>query len=474
MDVLCSRSGFSRRRFLAASSAAAASTTLRARPSERPNILLLLTDDQRWDTLGSMGNGVIRTPNLDRLAGQGVLFRNNFCATAICCTSRASIYTGLYEKSHGVSDFSTNLPAALEAHTYPALLRAAGYRTGLVGKYGVGDRAPAGVFDFWRGPAGQNGGYMVEHHGRRMHATRVVEEEAMEFLRAPAAGRPFCLSVNFQAPHAEDDNPAQYVYDPALRHLYKDATIPVPKTATAAHFDALPDFLRTSEARARWGQRFHTVESYQEMVKSYYRLVSGVDDAVGSIVAALERQGLADNTVIVFSSDNGCYLGEHGLADKWFMHEEAIRTPLVICDPRLPAYQRGAVREEMSLNIDLAPTLLKLAGINPPDSMQGRDLGPLLRGDRKTRWRKDWFYSHHFRHPKIPRSEGVRTERFAYMWYLDSEPVYEELYDLRTDPLEERNLAGEEGRSAEFRRRWTQWSQALARWRPDAEWKDPA
>ncbi|MCX6621081.1 MAG: sulfatase-like hydrolase/transferase, partial [Acidobacteria bacterium] len=257
--------------------------------------------------------------------------------------------------------------------------------------------------------------------------------------------------------------------DPALKDLYKDATIPVPKTAGPGYFDALPDFLKGSEARVRWGWRFTTPESYQEMVKGYYRLISGVDDAVGSIVAALEKLGMRENTVVIFTSDNGYYLGEHGLADKWFMHEESIRTPLVISDPRAAAGRR----DEMSLNIDLAPTMLSLAGVERVASMQGRDLMPFV-GGQKPPWRKDWFYSHHFRHERIPRSEGIRSERWAYMRYLDSKPLYEELYDLRTDALEEHNLAGRTRAQVHLQERWTVWNKALAGWRPDGRWQDPA
>jgi arylsulfatase A-like enzyme len=456
----------SRREFLATSALAAGGDA-------RPNIVFLLTDDQRWDTLGCMGNRIIRTPNVDRLAAHGITFRNNFCATAICCTSRASIFTGLLEKSHGISDFNSDLNPRIFAQSYPVLLRQAGYRMGFVGKYGVGDHLPADTFHYWRGLAGQAGTYMREYNGRRMHLTRIMEEQSVEFLKEYSGRQPFCLSVSFKAPHAEDPNPDQYIYDPALKDLYSDVTIPVPKTARPEYFEALPDFLKTSEARARWRWRFTTPERYQQMVKGYYRLISGVDDAVGRIVDTLEKLGIEDNTVVIFTSDNGYYLGEHGLADKWFMHEESIRTPLVIRDPRLPAGRRGQQKTEMSLNVDLAPTLLSLAGVERIGSMQGRDLMPLVRGE-KTDWRREWFYSHHFRHERIPRSEGIRTARWAYMRYLDSKPLYEELYDLQADSSEERNLASSSQHSGELRKRWQIWNAALAEWRPDSRWADPA
>ncbi|MCX6621080.1 MAG: sulfatase-like hydrolase/transferase, partial [Acidobacteria bacterium] len=194
----------SRREFVGGAAASAVGAV-------RPNIVFLLTDDQRWDTLGCMGNPIIRTPNIDRLAAQGVTFRNNFCATAICCTSRASVFTGLLEKSHGISSFSSDLAPRLFAQSYPALLRQAGYRMGFIGKYGVGTHLPADTFHYWRGLAGQAGNYMREHNGRRMHLTRIFEEQSVEFLKESTARQPFCLSVSFKAPHAEDDNPSQYV-----------------------------------------------------------------------------------------------------------------------------------------------------------------------------------------------------------------------------------------------------------------------
>jgi arylsulfatase A-like enzyme len=177
---------------------------------------------------------------------------------------------------------------------------------------------------------------------------------------------------------------------------------------------------------------------------------------VGRIIDSLERQKLLDNTVIVFTSDNGFFLGERELSGKWLMHEESIRTPLIIRDPRLPAALRGKRRREMTLNIDVAPTLLSIAGLPPSPFMQGRNLSPLVRGESPA-WRSDFYYSHLFNYPTIPKSEGVRNERLKYIRYIESEPLYEELYDLRDDPQEERNLAragGYESQLNAMRERW--------------------
>ena len=262
----------------------------------------------------------------------------------------------------------------------------------------------------------------------------------------------------------QDGDPRQFIPDPALMGLYKDATIPPPKLGDAAFFDALPEFFRTSENRVRWEKRFATPEAYQESVKNYYRLISGADVVVGRIVKKLEEAGLADNTVLVFTGDHGFYLGERGFAGKWYGHERSIRVPLVVYDPRLPKNAKGKRRNETVLTIDIAPTLLDLAGAKPPKVMQGRSLRPLLEGRDVDDWRTEFFYEHLFKHPKIPASEGVRTDRWKYLRYVDQKPVYEELYDLKADPEEAKNLAGEEKYAAALetmRRKWKKMREEL-------------
>jgi arylsulfatase A-like enzyme len=409
---------------------------------KRPNIVFLLTDDHRWDALGCMGNRIIKTPEIDRLAGRGVVFENAFVTTSICCASRASIFTGQYARRHGVHGFNKPFTEEQFRQTYPQLLRRSGYRVGFIGKYGVGDNAPPSAehFDYWKGFPGQ-GRYMQKVNGQTVHLTDVMAEQAEEFIGGCKADQPFCLSVSFKAPHAQDEDPKQYLYAPRHKDLYADVTVPVPPTAAEEYFQTQPQFIRESESRRRWELRFATPENYQEMVKSYFRLITGVDEAVGRIVAALRRSGLAENTVIMLMGDNGYYLGEHGLADKWFMHEESIRVPLVMYDPRLPDAQRGTRRREMVLNIDVAPTILELAGAEVPRGMQGRDLGPLVQG-KKPAWRGEFFYEHLFEHKTIAKTEGVRTERWAYWRYLEAPQEAEWLHDVQNDPRETRNLAG--------------------------------
>lgn len=438
----------------------------------RPNLIFLLTDDQRWDALGCMGNRIVRTPNIDEMAGRGVTFTNNFVTTSICMTSRASIFTGLYLRNHRINDFQTSFTEEQYGRTYPVLLRKAGYRTGFIGKWGVGNEMPRHRFDYFQGFPGQ-GHYLPKRPDQSVHLTEVMGDQSIEFLRGCAPNQPFCLSVSFKAPHVQDEDPRQFLHSAKTAGLYKDVEIPVPKTADPRYIRMLPLEVQRSEGRRRWAVRFSTPELYQESVKSYYRLITEVDMVAGRIRDELRRMKADDNTAIVYMGDNGFYLSEHGLAGKWFMHEESIRVPLIVYDPRLAPSRQGQRLPQMTLNIDIAPTLLGFAGAAAPN-MQGRDVGPLLKGE-SVPWRKEWFYEHLFEHAWIPRTEGVRTESWKYTRYLDTEPMFEELLDLARDPLEERNLAVDNPAKLEVMRdRRGAWRKALESWDPAEPWQDPS
>jgi len=432
-----------------------------ASAAERPlNVIFLLADDQRWDTLGSYGNPVIQTPELDQLANEGVRFERMFVTTSICVTSRASFITGQYARRHGIWGFETELSPTQFAESYLGRMKAAGYHLGFIGKWGVGD-PPKDYFDYDRTFPGQ-GQYILEADGETRHLTSVMGDQAIEFVSTAPADRPFCLSVSFKAAHVQDsyditDTP--FPYDPALSDLYEDVEIEPPVSALPQFFERLPPSLQNSEARLRWAIRFWGPERYQESVKGYYRLVTGIDRVVGRLRTALEERGLADTTAIVYTGDNGFFLGEYGLAGKWTPHEASIRVPLLVYDPRLPDDGRGRVRPEMALNIDIAPTLLTLGGLEPSASMQGQSLLPLVRGETPV-WREDFFYEHLFEHPRLPKMEGVRTEEWKYIRYVDEDPAIEELYDLRRDPQELENLAGRaewEPVLARLRQSWSEW-----------------
>ena len=440
----------SRRRFLSQCAAGLAWKLAGCSSARPPNLLLLLADDQRWDTLGAAGNSVIRTPHLDGLAARGVLFSNAFVTTSICPSSRASILTGRATSRHGVRGFGVALRPGDAAASYPALLRAAGYRTGFVGKWGLGGRPPARLFDFDRSFPGQ-GEYFVEIAGERRHIDGLLAEQALEFLE-DSAGEPFCLSVSFKAPHAPWKD-----FDPAFAALYRGERMPLARTATPEASRRLPDFLRQSRGGSWWAQPEHPERALEAMTRRYYRLISGLDAAVGRVLAALEARGWSDDTVVVFSSDNGVFLGEHGLTGKWLMFEEAIRVPLVIADPRLPAERRGTRCERLALNLDLAPTLLDCAGLAAPAAMQGRSLLPLLRGEAPA-WRSDFLYEM----PALPEEgvvgcEGLRGERWKYIRYAGTQPPRESLFDLARDPGEENDLSLDPqhaGVLREWRERW--------------------
>lgn len=406
--------------------------------SDRPNLIFLLADDQRYDTLGCNGNPIIQTPHLDRLAARGVSFDQAYVTTSICMTSRASIMTGQHARVHGINSFGRQLTREQLEQTYYVRLRQAGYHVGFVGKWGVGS-PPQDVFDYNRGYDGQGSYY---EGGEGKHLTARMADQAEEFIATAPADRPFCLSVSFKAPHVDASSSWQpFAYDKELAELYAEAVIPAPPLDSVEFFESLPRVLRESENRIRWRERFATAADYQESVKSYYRLVTGMDRAVGRVVKAVADRGLSKKTVVVFTSDHGFYLGERGFAGKWYPHEVSIRIPLIIADPRNHSAQGGERVEAIALNIDMAPTLLDLAGVPVPDEMQGASLAPLLGGSIPADWRRDFYYEHTFDYATIPKSEAIRFGHMKYLRFPEANPPIEELYDLHSDPDEMHNLA---------------------------------
>ena len=404
----------------------------------RPNFVVIIADDMRWDAMGAAGNRIIHTPNLDALAADGTLFVNNFVTTSICPPSRVSILTGQYARRHKIWDFATPISSAQFRLSYPALLRQAGYRTAFVGKWGLGGKLPENEFDYWRGFAGQ-GHYFDATGERQEHLTDFLSQQATEFLERAGGDKPFCLAVSSKAPHAQDGDPEPFKPKSKFAHLYERVTMLRPPTATEEHFKRLPPFLQDSEGRRRWRKRFSSDELYQYSVKQYYRLITGLDETVGSIVTQLKKRQLYADTCIIFTSDNGFFLGEHGLAGKWWGYEESIRTPLIIKPVEKSTVHR--VRA-MTLNIDICPTILNLAGLPVPKTTHGMSLAPILSGISKST-RTEWFYEHLFENSGIAKSEGLRTERHKYLKYVDRREQGEFLFDLHNDPFEENNLVGQ-------------------------------
>ncbi len=428
---------------------------------ERPNIIFFLSDDHRSDFLGCAGHAVVQTPRLDRLARHGVRFSNAFVTTSICAASRASILTGLTERSHRYTFGTPPLAKAFTQNSYPQRLRQSGYYTGFVGKFGVGVEpgAKESMFDSFA-PLSRNPYFKKQADGSLRHLTEIAGDRAIEFLRTRDKSKPFCLSVSFHAAHAEDsDKENHYPWPRAEDGLYEGLTMPPPRLSKASDYESQPDFLKKSLNRERYFWRWDTAEKYQKNVKAYYRMITGLDRVIGRVLDELERLELSGNTVVLFTGDNGYYKGSRGFAGKWSHYEESLRVPLILYDPRLPQELRGRVIERMALNIDLPATMLEYGGVGIPKACQGKSLAGLVAGQSVASWRSDFFCEHLFDHPKIPKWEGIRQQRWVYARYFQQEPVFEFLHDLAADPMQRQNLAAD-GRYAvqlrELRRRCDQ------------------
>ncbi len=405
---------------------------------QQPNIIFILTDDHRWDALGFAGNSIIKTPEMDRLAAAGTFFENAFVTTPICAASRASILTGLYERTHGYTFGQGTIRQPYMDQSYPAQLRKAGYFTGFFGKFGINFPGFSELFDQGEdydrnGKFNDRRGYFFKTIGKdTVHLTRYTGQQAIDFIKNAPVEKPFMLSLSFSAPHAHDPASLQYFWSSEYDTMYQNITIPPPIQAEKDDFDALPIYVREGENRTRWYWRFDTPQKYQHSVKGYYRMISEVDAEIGKIRKAVEEKGLADNTVIILIGDNGYFLGERQLAGKWLMYEPSLRVPLIVYDPR---EREGKRSQSFALNIDVPATILDLAGQNPPKAWQGVSLN-----SPELAKRKEFLTEHLWQTPIIPPSEAIRTRRWKYFRYIN-DPKHEELYDLSADPQETVNLA---------------------------------
>ena len=459
-----------------------------------PNIIVVLADDQRADYLGCAGHPVIRTPHVDRLAADGVRFVNAFATSAACTPNRTCILTGQYERRHGVT-FGSQSSLTLEAFaaTYPMLLRQAGYHVGYVGKnhtpvgvsekgFGYASEVMEKQFDYWYGNHGHSTFYPKKRHpiyrnARAETQVEILQEGAMnflkhnpefagarDFLRTKPQNKPFCLLVNFNVPHGAGTGSMQLrPTDPKLyRTAYRNRIdqMPQPETYVAEaniRTPKIPPHVYNGKYISQYDY-VKAPETLRERQVRTCQTIAGIDQLISALTEELADQGLAENTIFVYTSDHGLLHGEHGLGGKVLLYEESIRVPLIIYDPRLPDSQRGKIVQELALSIDIAPTILDLVGLPAPDCMQGRSLRPLLEG-KDVAWRGDFFCENMFMGQNYPRIEGVRGREWKYLRYFDKkndqhhllsltasirgeEPVYEELYHLRDDPLETTNLAG--------------------------------
>ena len=417
---------------------------------KQPNIIFLLADDQRADGVGFMGNEHIITPNLDSLAEKGTVFNNAYVTTSICAVSRASILTGQYARRHDIWGFAKNFTKTQLDSIYPLVLSQNGYYTGFIGKYGVGNQLPKDKFDYWRGFAGQGSFKQVDSLGKPIHLTKKINGQIQEFINLQKKeSKPFCLSVSFKAPHVEGD-PGYFLPDENYTKMFEADTLPVPKSSNEAFFNYFPKkFTENNVARNRWQTRFATPVMQQENIKKYYQLIHGIDNAVGDLVNSLRINGLLENTIIIYTSDNGFYLGEYGFAGKWYGSEPSIKVPLMIFDGR-KQHTKKLVRDDIALNIDIAPTILGIAGIKIPKVMQGKNL--LLKGvDKNYKDREVFFYEHLWQSSTayyIPSTEGIVYKDKKYMRYFmnrdTTDVIFEEAYNLTKDPIEINNLVFDE------------------------------
>jgi len=412
--------------------------------TKKPNIIFILTDDQRWDALGIAGNSIVQTPEMDALANSGTYFKNAFSTTPICAASRASILTGLYERTHGYTFQKPKLKEPYTEIIYPKLLKDNGYHVGFFGKLGVIIDSASQYFnqsDFYdRGGSPDRRGYFYKKIGKdTVHLTRYTGHQAQQFIRNAPADKPFCLSLSFSAPHGHDNSVEQYYWQDKSADLYKNVKIPEPLLGDDEFFNRLPKEVREGFNRVRWKWRFDTPGKYQEMVKGYYRMITEIDNEIGMIRQQLKTKGIDDNTIIIVMGDNGYFLGDRQLADKWLMYDVSIRIPLIIYDPRV---KKSSTVDDMVLNIDITKTMIEMAGITAPKNYQGKSLAPLLVNNNSHLNRKSILIEHLWDNPDIPSSEAIRTERWKYFRYrLINAP--EELYDLKNDPLEKENLASD-------------------------------
>ena len=447
---------------------------------QRPNIVFIMSDDHAAHAISAYGSRVNRTPNIDRLAKEGMLLGNVFATNSICTPSRATILTGQYSHVNGVTVFNRFDSSRL---TVARLLQQGGYYTGMIGKWHLGSD-PAG-FDTWAILPGQ-GVYMnpifytatseTTYTGR--YATDVITDLGIDFIRNRPRGKPFFLMLHHKAPHRP------WEPDAAHRAPFVDRWIPEPpnfwdnyetrtdalheneqrvaKDMTRRDLKLVPPPSLTGDSLAKWlATKPDTVTTtrggatvtltgealarwkYQRYMQDYLATVQSVDDNVGRVLDYLDKNGLARNTIVIYTSDQGFFLGDHGLFDKRFMYEESLRMPFLV---RWPAVIKpGSRSDAMALNVDFAETFLEAAGLPVPNTMQGRSLMPVLRGRVPTDWRTSIYYRYYHdpgdHNTRAHYGVRTRTHKLIYFWKKDQW----ELYDLVNDPLEMNNIYGQPG-----------------------------
>jgi arylsulfatase A-like enzyme len=431
------------------------STSLGAAEVKHPNVVVIITDDQRWDCMSCAGHPYLKTPNIDRLAKEGIHFKNAFCTTSLCSPSRASILSGLYAHAHGVMNNFTEYPRELSS--FPRQLQKAGYVTAYIGKWHMGEendeKRPG--FDYFVTHKGQGKYYDTEFNidGKRQvkkgYYTHVVTDMALDWLKKPRE-KPFLLMMGHKAPHSF------YVPEEKYRHTFDNVKVEYPKTAFL--LKDKPAWFKTRlytwhgiygplfDFRKKFpDDRPEAVKDFAAMTRAYWGTILSVDDSVGRLYQALKDSNELDNTLIIFTTDNGLLNGEHGMVDKRTMHEPSIRVPLVVRYPGLTPPEKPRVVEQQVLHVDLAPSVLDICAAPALKNIHGKSWKKLAQGDA-TGWRKAWFYEYNYekQFPYTPNVRGVRTDEWKYIRYPhgDGRPDRHkaELYNIKSDPEETHNL----------------------------------
>jgi N-acetylglucosamine-6-sulfatase len=457
--------------------------------AKRPNVVFILTDDQRADALGCMGHPHLKTPHIDRLAKEGILFKNHFCTTSLCSPSRASILGGLYAHSHGVVNNFTDYPKDLP--TFPRQLQSRGYTTADIGKWHMGedDDSKRPGFDHFVTHRGQGKYFDTEfrtNDGERKvvpgYYTTVVTDMALDWMKAQEDGeKPFLLMLGHKAPHS--------FYFPEKKYEKSFDHVRVPYPETAFRLDDKPKWIsqRLSTWHGIYGPLFDWRKEFpdtsaagmldfEKMVRAYWGTLLSVDDSVGRLYAYLKKIGQLDNTLFIFTSDNGLLEGEHGMVDKRTGHEPSLRIPLVVRYPALTSSARTI--EAQTLTLDFASSILEICGAPPLPKTQGRSWKKLVTtGDPD--WRKSWYYEYNYekQFPYTPNVRALRTDEWKYIRYPhgDGSPDKHmaELYHLKTDPGETTNLIGDEKYEATVARLRRELDQRIAESHPGGKDKMP-
>ncbi len=443
---------------------------------KRPNIIFIMTDDHASHALSCYGSKINQTPNLDRIAEEGMLFSNSFCTNSICAPCRAVILTGKYSHINGVIDNRKKFDGSQQ--TFPKLLQEVDYETAMIGKWHL-KTDPTG-FDYWNVLPGQGTYYnpAMKEMGQRKkytgYTTDIITDHALKWLKERTGDKPFCLMYHHKAPHRAWEPGPKYLtmYDdvtmPEPENLFddysnrgraaKEQDMSIEKTMNDRDLKLVPPRNLTAEQKKLWDAAYEPKNEafrkanlkgkdlvrwkYQRYIKDYLRCIASVDDNVGRLLDYLDESGLAKNTVVVYTADQGFYLGDHGWFDKRFMYEESLRMPLLVRYPK--EVKAGSISDDIVLNLDFGVTFLDFAGVPKPSDMQGRSIREILQGKTPKDWRTSMYY-HYYEYPavhSVKRHYGVRNKRYKLIHFYNDIDEWE-LYDLKKDPKEMKNVYNE-------------------------------